>query len=313
MRANPLLVAAFALAACASGPMTAGDSFRDCPTCPEMVVIPAGQFQMGAPPDEPDRGDDEGPVRMVTIAESFAIGRYEVTRGEFAEFIEDTGWLMSQTCLVWDGSRVNRVVGKSWEDPNYPVTDQHPMVCVSWRDADGYAKWLSAKTGHAYRLPAEAKWEYATRGGTQTAYAFPGDESNACAYGNVSDASAQRDVPQWNAVDCDDGVGFGAAPVGSYLPNGYGLYDTMGNVWEWMADCYRPSFDGAPVDGSAWGRGGTCGVVLDRGGGFSNVFPGHLRAANRSRGPSPDVAVYSLGFRLERTLTAEERGSTSSN
>ena len=278
-----------------------------------MVVIPAGQFQMGAPVDEPDCGDDEGPVRTVTINEPFAIGKYEVTRKEFAAFVNETGHWGHARCLMWDGTQLAMQDSGSWLDPNYPVSDEHPMVCVSWWDAKAYAAWLSEKTGYNYALPAEAKWEYAVRGGTQSAYSFPGGADDACAYANVSDLSAKADVPQWNNVDCDDGVGFGTAPVGSYLPNGYGLYDTIGNVWEWMADCYRDSFEGAPVDGSAWGDGGTCNVVLDRGGGFSNVFPGHLRAANRSRAPSPHIAVYSLGFRLERTLTAEERGEVTPN
>jgi formylglycine-generating enzyme required for sulfatase activity len=101
-------------------------------------------------------------------------------------------------------------------------------------------------------------------------------------------------------------VGLGTAPVGRYQANGYGLFDTMGNVWEWTADCYHDNYKDAPVDGSARGRAGSCGNALDRGGGFSNVFPGHLRAANRSRAPSPDVAAYSLGFRVARDLDSTE-------
>jgi formylglycine-generating enzyme required for sulfatase activity len=297
-----LALSATLFAACAYG----SGSSRDCPTCPEMVVVPAGSFAMGSPPDELNRGDDEGPVRIVTFDASFAIGRTEVTRGQFARFIDATDYQMNDSCLIWDGERLTDVAGKSWQDPGYPVTDRHPMVCVSWWDAANYARWLSSETGHSYRLPAEAEWEYASRGGSTGAYAFPGGEEAACTYGNVSDESARRDVPQWNAVACDDGVGLGTAPVASYQANGFGLYDTMGNVWEWVADCYREDFTGAPTDGSAWGDGGDCGTVLDRGGGFSNVFPGHLRAANRSKAPSPNIAVYSLGFRLARDLTPAE-------
>ncbi|MDA0240005.1 MAG: formylglycine-generating enzyme family protein [Proteobacteria bacterium] len=267
-----------------------------------MVVIPAGQFQMGAPDDETDRGNDEGPVRIVTIAKPFAVGKYEVTRKQFAAFVNETGHWGNARCLIWNRSQLAFDDARSWLDPDYDVSDDHPMVCVSWWDAVAYANWLSKSTGHTYRLPAEAEWEYAVRGGTEGAHSFPGGETNVCAYGNVSDLSAKAEVPEWNAVQCDDGVGFGTAPVGSYLPNGFGLYDTIGNVWEWMADCYRDSFAGAPTDGSTWGNGGVCNAVLDRGGGFSNVFPGHLRAANRSKAPSPHIAVYSLGFRLVRDL-----------
>lgn len=302
MRFVALILSLPLLAACASSPKVAGDSFHDCSDCPEMVVIPAGQFDMGAPADEPDRGDDEGPVRTVTFAKPFAIGKYEVTRKQFAAFVNETGHWGNARCLIWNGERLAFADANSWLDPDYDVFDDHPMVCVSWWDAKIYADWLTKKTGNTYRLPSEAEWEYAVRGGTQTAYSFPGGEDNACTYGNVSDLSAKADVPQWNAVKCDDGVGFGTAPVGSYLPNGFGLYDTIGNVWEWQADCYRESFAGAPTDGSVWGYGGTCNEVLDRGGGFSNVFPGHLRAANRSKAPSPHIAVYSLGFRLVREL-----------
>ncbi len=281
---------------------SAEESFQDCPHCPAMVAIKAGAaFTMGSPSDEPDRGDDEGPTRQVSFPAPYAIGRTEVTRGEFAAFVADTGHGLSKRCLIWDGSQLAQVAGKSWQDPGYPQTDAHPMVCVSWRDATAYARWLAEQTGYAYRLPSEAEWEYGARGGTQTAYAFPA-AATACDYGNISDERAVQDVPQWNKLDCDDGVGFGTAPVASYQANGYGLYDTVGNVWEWVADCYADNYTGAPRDGSARGSAGSCGVALDRGGGFSNIFPGHLRAANRSRAPSPDVAVYSLGFRVARSV-----------
>ncbi len=305
MRGFSLFAALIALSACASGPGAPGRSFTDCGVCPEMTVLPAGSYQMGAPENEQHRADDEGPVRTITFTAPFAIGTTEVTRGQFKDFVAATGHWKTEGCLAWSGTELAFDPNKSWLDPGYPVTDDHPVACVSWWDARAYATWLSRITGETYRLPSEAEWEYATRGGTQTAYPF-GEEINACDYANVSDISAKRDVPQWNNIDCDDGVGLGAAPVASYLPNGFGLYDTIGNLWEWQADCYQESFEGAPVDGSAWGSGGQCGVVLDRGGGFSNVFPGHLRAANRSRAPSPFIAVYSLGFRVVRDIEKAE-------
>jgi formylglycine-generating enzyme required for sulfatase activity len=267
-----------------------------------MTVVPAGSFTMGSPADEPNRDPDEGPTRVVTFARPFAIGIFEVTRDQYAVFVRATGRADPPACMVWTGARLELVPGKSWRDPAIAQTDEHPAVCVSWRDASAYAAWLSAKTGHRYRLPSEAEWEYATRGGVQAAYAFPGGEAGACAYANVGDRSAKAAVPAWRTADCDDGFGFGTAPVGSFRPNGFGLHDTIGNVWEWMADCFRPSFDSAPADGSTWGNGGDCGSVVDRGGGFSSLIAGNLRPANRSRAPSPDNPAYSLGFRVARDL-----------
>jgi formylglycine-generating enzyme required for sulfatase activity len=270
------------------------------------VVVPAGRFMMGSPDDDPQRDKDEGPVRQVTIAAPFAMGKYEVTRAEFAAYVRASGATLNSKCMVWTGETIAVVDGRSWRDPLIAQADDHPVVCVNWREAAAYVAWLSKTTGHGYRLPSEAEWEYAARGGTQGPYAFPGGENDACAYANVGDISARAVVPKWRTADCNDGVGFGTAKVGSYKPNGYGLYDMIGNVWEWMADCYRPDFTDAPTDGSAWGDGGACGVVVDRGGGFSSLIPGNLRPANRSRAPSPDNAAYSLGFRVARDLTAAE-------
>lgn len=309
MRAAGCIALIISLAGCTSESLQVGDSFKDCEDCPEMVVVPAGQFDMGSPDEEKHRDTDEGPVRTITHTKPFAIGKYEVTRKQFAAFVNATDHSGNGRCLLWNGAQLAFQDGYSWLNPGYTVSDNHPVVCVSWRDAVAYAQWLSAATGYTYRLPAEAEWEYAARGGSQTAYSFPGDADNACAYANVSDLSANTAIPSWNTVNCDDGFGFGTAPVGSFLPNDFGLYDTIGNVWEWQADCYHDSFEGAPTDGSAWGNGGLCNAVLDRGGGFSNIFPGHLRTANRSKAPSPDVAVYSLGFRLVREIGPAKRST----
>jgi formylglycine-generating enzyme required for sulfatase activity len=290
-------------------PAPGGETFRDCADCPSMVVLPAGRFEMGSQPDEPNRDADEGPAIEVNLGKPFAIGRFEVTRGQFAAFVRATGYVATAQCLVWTGERLEAVAGRSWRDPLIVQRDDHPVVCVSWRDATAYAAWLARSTGQSYRLPSNAEWEYAARGGTPGAYAFPGGETGACAYGNVGDRRAKAAVPAWRTADCDDGVGFGTAPVGSYAPNGFGLHDTMGNVWEWMADCYHANYAGTPTDGSAWGAAGDCGEAFDRGGGFTSLFPGHLRAANRSKAPSPDTAAYSLGFRVARDVGAPGSGS----
>jgi formylglycine-generating enzyme required for sulfatase activity len=309
-----VVLAAASLAGCASGRPASGppvgSRIQHCDSCPVMVVVPPGQFRMGSEAGERDRDADEGPARTVRFARPFAIGVYEVTRAQYAAFVQDTGRIDAPSCMTWTGARLESVGGRGWRDPGVAQQDDHPVVCVSWRDAAAYAAWLAQRTGQPYRLPSEAEWEYAARGGTTSAHAFGGTEADACAYGNIGDRSARQAVPGWRTADCDDGVGLGTAPVGRYRPNGFGLFDTVGNVWEWVADCYRPGYDGAPTDGSAWGDAGECNAALDRGGGFSALFPGHLRAANRSRAPSPDNPAYSLGFRVALDLGATGRRSS---
>ena len=281
--------------ALAQGPET----IKDCSDCPEMVVVPSGSFEMGAPDSDPGKEADEGPVRTVTFAGPFAIGKYEITVGEYAVFAEATGKMDAPACLSWTDEGIAMVEGASWKAPGYDVDERSPVACVSWRDAESYTAWLSAHAGEVYRLPTEAEWEYAARGGTTTPLAFPGGPENACRYGNLLDQSAKDVGFRFEPLPCDDGVRFGTAPVGSYLPNGFGLHDTVGNLWEWVLDCYHDTYDGAPTDGSAFGIGSDCGAVLDRGGGFSTDF---MRSANRSQAPSLDLPVYSLGFRVVREL-----------
>lgn len=296
---------ALALIAPAAG-RAAPPQIHDCATCPVMVVVPAGSFMVGSPPDEIDRDSDEGPARSVVFETPFAIGRTEVTRGQFAAFVRATQHQMTPGCLTWNGAKLDLAENRSWADPGFVQTDDHPVVCVSWHDATAYAQWLSGLTGRDYHLPSESQWEYATRGGATGAYAFPNPPDGACAVGNVADVTAKAAVPAWGTVACDDGVGLGTAAVASYAPNGFGLYDTVGNVWEFVDDCYFPNHDEIPRDGSPRGLAGKCGIALDRGGGFSSLMPGHLRVANRSRAPSTSVRVYSLGFRIARRLTDAE-------
>ena len=277
----------------------AGDveSFQDCETCPQMVVVPSGSFQMGSGDDDPEREADEVPPRSVTFVSDYAIGKYEVTVAEYAAFVAATEKSDPPACLSWTGEGIGLVKGASWRAPGYPVQANSPVACVSWRDARAYTAWLSNLTGKTYRLPTEAEWEYAARGGTSTALSFPDGPEDACRYGNILDQSAKDIGFRFEPLPCDDGVAFGTAPVGSYRPNGFGLFDTVGNVWEWVLDCYHETYEGAPTDGSAFGVGSECGAVLDRGGGFSTDF---IRSANRSRAPSLDLPVYSLGFRVVR-------------
>jgi formylglycine-generating enzyme required for sulfatase activity len=192
----------------------------------------------------------------------------------------------------------------SWRDPGFPQTDRDPVVNVSATDATAYAAWLSRKTGKAYRLPSEAEWEYAARAGATTAR-FWGDDRDrtaACGYANVADETlrenffAQPDRDRFFA--CDDSYA-ATSPVGKFHRNGFGLYDMLGNVWQWTADCYSNGYSGAPSDGSAWTTG-DCDRRVLRGGSWAAI-PRFLRAGTRSR-IGTDKRGNDAGFRLARIL-----------
>jgi formylglycine-generating enzyme required for sulfatase activity len=283
-----------------------GQSFRDtladgtpCPMCPEMVVVPQGRFTMGSPAGEPGRRTDEGPAHPVSIAQPFAIGKYLVTRAEFAAFASDTGHNPAGGCDVWNGTDWVTQRERSWQSPGFDQDDRHPVVCVSWTDAKTLAAWLSAKTGRAYRLPSEAEWEYAARAGTATPYFFGTDDRDFCRYGNGADLTLKKKYPNYGAVlTCDDGYPF-TAPVGSYLANAFGLYDMHGNAWEWVEDCYHDSLADAPSDGSAWV--GSCTRRVVRGGAWAS-YPRSLRSATRFPN-GQDLRRDQWGIRLARTVS----------
>jgi formylglycine-generating enzyme required for sulfatase activity len=268
------------------------DSFRECENCPEMVVVPAGAFTMGSPSSEEGRGDTEGPQHVVTIRKPYALGRVHVTVDQFAAFVRETGYAATSTCHPWlgEGSR------SSWRSPGFTQEGSHPVVCVSWDDANAYVVWLAQKTGRPYRLPSEAEWEYAARGqtapGAYPRFWFGNDEKDLCRYGNFDDREA--------SAPCKDGFPR-TSPGGSYTPNAFGLYDMFGNAEEWTADCWHTSYRGAPADGSAWTTGCQESGYVFRGSGWFDD-PQYLRAASRSR--HADGAIYNDdGFRVARTVT----------
>ena len=264
-----------------------GSVFKDCNDCPEMVIIPAGTFMMGSPEAEVGRMSNEGPLHEVTISNPFAVSNFEVTVGQYGQFVRATGHAINNKCVVWTGARGGAPVsGKNWSDPNFPQTDDHPVVCISWNDANAYIDWLAEKTGKAYRFLTEAEWEYAARAGTNTRYSFGDDESELCDYANVPGQSAKRDNTgsPWLYIECDDRYGIQTSPVGSFAPNALGLYDVHGNVWEWVEDCYRSSFSGAPSDGSAWLEGEDSGCVRVVRGGSLSAPVNNSRSASRYKG-----------------------------
>lgn len=279
-----------------------GTIIKDCADCPELVVVPAGSFKMGSPSNEAGRGDNENSQHAVTISTSFAAGRYEVTLAEFQKFIQASGYQATNYCWVdpdGDGTWYNQP-WFNWANPGFPGYTQgatDPAVCVTWRDAKAYAAWLSHVTGKTYRLLTEAEWEYATRAGTQTPYPWGADSSAACANANVTDRRILLLIPSWSGAPCDDGYAF-TAPVGRYPANKFGLFDTIGNVMEWVEDCYRGNYFDTPIDGSA--VSGNCDSRVLRGGGW-NVMTSDLRSADRSYF-SPDGATISFGFRVARNI-----------
>jgi formylglycine-generating enzyme required for sulfatase activity len=281
--------------------LAAGTVVRDCAECPELVVIPPGNFNMGSPDSERGRDKDrEGPVHSVTLSQAFGVGKYEITKAQFARFVQETGFSSSGGCYVWNGEKVEHDSAKGWRNPGFAQTDNEPAVCISWDDANAYTQWLSRKTGKAYRLLSEAEWEYAARGGSHSSRPWGDDPGQACRNANVGDATAKAGVPGFSNIAmhaCDDGHAY-TAPVGSYQPNGFGLYDMIGNAWEWTEDCWNEDYAGAPGDGSAR-TAGDCERRVLRGGSW-DVNPDVARSAYRGA----DAAGFrdvDFGFRVART------------
>jgi formylglycine-generating enzyme required for sulfatase activity len=261
--------------------------FRECPDCPVMVGIPAGKFAMGSPASEAGRFDAEGPQHYVSV-KAFAIGKYPVTSGEFLVFLKATGYQPADC---------NPMLKLGWRSPGnglaYPPTQVEPpdwpAVCLDWNDAQAYIAWLNKKVGKArYRLPSEAEWEYAARGGTTTARWWGEDIG-------TNNANCNGCGSQWDYRVL--------APVTALNANPFGLYGLLGNAWEWTADCWHPSYVGAPADGRAW-RTGDCSKHAIRGGSWDNV-PVFVRSAART-GALPNGGTYDYsslsGFRLARDL-----------
>ncbi len=295
------------------GTARAGGRFTDCPDCPEMVVIPAGSFQMGSTEAErawaveqggqADWYKDEQPRHPVTVGYDFAVSRTEITRGQFARFVEATGHRTDGGCNVWTGSEWKLEPTRSWRSPGFEQTDGHPVVCVSWQDTQAYVKWLSTATRQSYRLLSEAEWEYAARGRTETFRYWGDDRENkeACVYANGADLTAKEKFSDWKTLNCHDGAIY-TSLTGSYKENAFLLEDMLGNAWEWTEDCYHDSYGDAPRNGSAWTGG--CGASPRRvlRGGSWGSGPRNLRSANRI-GYAPEIRISDAGFRVARTFT----------
>lgn len=276
-----------------------GSIFRDCTGCPDMVVIPAGSFNMGSPDSEDSRHSDEGPVHRVKIT-TFALGKTEITRGQFAAFVKKAKYSTGDKCWTLEGGTFRDRGNRNWHDLGYLQNDKHPVSCISWNDAQAYAEWLSRKTGKKYRLPTEAEWEYAARGKTLTSRYWGDNPDDACTYANVADKTAEKKLQgasSWWIHKCTDGFP-NTSPVSSFKANAFKLNDMLGNLWEWTEDNYHDSYNNAPLDGSAW-LGENPKRVL-RGGSWNNS-PSLVRSAKRGR-DKPSSRFSNIGFRLARSL-----------
>lgn len=276
--------------------------FKDHDAGPEMVVVPAGSFMMGSPKGEDGRwskgqlekydwmGAEE--QHSITLPEPFAVGRHAITRGQFAAFVAATGRKTDGGAWVWKDDKAEQDPKASWRNPGFAQDDSHPVVCMNWDDARTYADWLSDHTGKPYRLLSEAEWEYAARAGTTTPFWFGGsvttDQANYDGTYVYGPSGVKGDYRK------------ATMPVGSFAPNPWGLFQVHGNVWEWCEDVWHKTYDGAPVDGSAWRQGGDQSLRAVRGGSWGNL-PRILRSASRRRSYAFD-RYGNVGFRVGRTL-----------
>ena len=258
-----------------------------------MVVVPAGSFVMGTAADDADRWDDvrESPAHRVTIERPFALARHEVTRAQFAAYAREAS-LEGSGCFEWSGKAWVRNESSSWRNPGFPQREDEPVVCVSWDDAKAFAAWLSRRTGASYRLPTEAEWEYAARAGTVTSRYWGNASADGCAYANIGDRSLRTIGLTDGLSDCDDGHVY-TASVGTYRPNAFGLYDMLGNVWEWTEACWRAGYGATepPRD---------CAVRVPRGASWNSHYR-NVRSANRGSYQAAG-RYYHIGIRLARDL-----------
>lgn len=270
--------------------LTPGTIFRDCRNCPDMVVVPAGAYMMGSAAGESERvqvprryrGRAE-PRHEVEIPVPFAIGRNELRRVDFARFVEATGRSVRGCWILTPRGWAFRP-DLGWLNPGFPQSDNDPVVCVSWEDAHAYTYWLSAQTRQSYRLPTEAEWEYVARAGTTTAR--PWGEEIGRNFANCRGCGSR-----WDNLR--------TAPVRSFPDNGFRVHELLGNVEEWVQDCWHEDYAGAPGDGTAW-QEGSCTFRVFRGGAWLSA-PEAVRSAHRNR-ELPSFRGNFLGFRLARDV-----------
>jgi formylglycine-generating enzyme required for sulfatase activity len=308
-RAAPLFCAWASLTAVAGARAdapAAGTRIQDCPHCPEVIVLPAGRLRLGT--ESAIQVPTEVPAELepveVRIQRPFAIGRFEVTRAQYAAFARATGRHEQLVrCRTWVESRQGFAdLEIPWYAPNVPAEKRgdHPATCIDWHDARAYVEWLSTETGQRYRLPSEVEWEYAARAGTRMLRPWGNDPARGCRQANAHDRATARRYPlAWTVIGCDDGFA-DVAPVGRLAANRFGLHDMLGNVWEWTEDCSSLSYVGRPLDQRAWVWDGGCTRRIQRGGGWI-TGPERTRSGFHGDGHADDRADFA-GLRVVREV-----------
>ncbi len=309
-----LLIACFSiLPGCAQAPaMKAGATFRDCADCPEMVVVPTGKVVIGSTAADRARfkipklfTDREVTQIEVTIAKPFAVGKYEVTRGMWAQYVQEAGVKTELGCAGFDREKGQWPFNPalSWQNPGFKQGDNEPVVCLNWPDAKGFVAWLAKKTGKPYRLLSETEWEYAARAGATTTYPWGDSVDVICEKANIMDMATATELGDKDGMEASPcvkpKVKTFTEPVGSYAPNAFGLYDVVGNAWELVEDCATDTYDEVPKDGTPVVKA-DCKKRMPRGGGW-NSAPWTARTATRGQGAEAYRAV-ALGMRVARDL-----------
>jgi formylglycine-generating enzyme required for sulfatase activity len=266
------------------------DSFKECSDCPEMVLIPAGEFMMGSPKSEPERYAQEGPQHRAKIGHAFALGKLKVTREQFDAFVRETNYSIGDSCYTIESGQVEERAGRSFRNPGFVQENNHPAVCVNWDDAKAYVAWLARKTGKNYRLPSESEWEYAARAGTTTPFwwgtTITTEQANYD--GSTIYDGGSKGENREKTVAADD-----------FKPNAWGLYQVHGNAFEWVEDCWNENYTNAPTDGSAM-VAGNCTRRVRRAGAW-NYPASTLRSAYRDSRPA-STRGSNLSFRVARTV-----------
>ncbi len=265
------------------------DHFRECAACPEMVVVPGGEYTMGSSDDEAERYSNEGPQHRVKIPRRFAVGKLKVTRDEYETFVNETSYSGGDKCFTLEDGKAEERTGRSFRNPGFDQDGKHPVVCINWDDAKAYVAWLSKKTGKLYRLLSESEWEYVARAGTKTPFwwgsSISPDQANYdgnSSYGGGKGQYRQKTVP-----------------ADMFEANPWGLYQVHGNAFEWVEDCWNETYQYAPSDD--WVRlAGNCSRHVRRGGAW-NIIARMLRSAYREQRPAL-TRGSNLGLRVARTL-----------
>jgi formylglycine-generating enzyme required for sulfatase activity len=268
----------------------------DAPYAPRTIVVPAGEFTMGSPKDEPGRRPTEGPRHRVRIAQAFAVSMFPIVYGEYAWFVSETHHRSGGACITDEEGVLKARAARDWREPGFAHVLQSPVTCIDFNDASAYVAWLSKKTGQTYRLLSEAEYEYISRAGATTAYPWGDEVVAACRFVNGFDLDAQPYEHSAAPIDCHDGSPF-TSRVDKFKAGAFGLFDTTGNVASWTADCWKSGYVGAAMDGAP-STGGDCAHHALRGGSWLDV---DLRSASRRKAPVGYVAS-NVGFRVVRVL-----------